>query len=321
MVDQPEMPKPAEAGRPLTAPAAAPAGQRRPPVRRHWLVTQFLALAMDGPGLVGLIVLAFFFLVAAVGVQLAPHDPTEIQYLADGSSARVQPPSAQFWFGTTTHGRDVFSQTLSGARVAVVVGFLSAVATVFIGTNIGLFAGYYGGWLDTVLMRLVDISYGIPFLPFAIILVSLLGPSVWNIILVITLLFWRTTARVIRAQVLSLKERPYVWSARAAGASHLYILYRHILPNVLPLVLLYTALSVGGSVLTEAGLSFLGFGDPNYPSWGTMLNQAFRAGAARTAWWWILPPGLSLSLFVVATYLVGRSYEVVVDPRLRRPVL
>ena len=113
-------------------------------------------------------------------------------------------------------------------------------------------------------------------------ILSLLGPSVWNIILVITLLFWRTTARVIRAQVLSLKERPFVWSARAAGAGDFYLLYRHILPNVLPLVLLYTALSVGSSVLTEAGLSFLGFGDPNYPSWGTMLNQAFRAGAAAT---------------------------------------
>jgi len=291
----------------------------RPPRRsRHWLVQQFQVLLTDGPGLAGLVILVLFFLIAGVGVYVAPYDPTEIQYLPDGAMARVQPPSALFWFGTTTHGRDVFSQTLSGARVAVLVGFLSAVATVFIGTNVGLLAGYFGNWLDDVLMRIVDISYGIPFLPFAIILVSLLGPSIWNVILVISLLFWRTTARVIRAQVLSLKQRPFVWSARAAGAGDLYILYRHILPNVLPIVLLYATLSIGSSVLTEAGLSFLGFGDPNYPSWGTMLNQAFRAGAARTMWWWIIPPGVSLSLFVVAAYLVGRAYEVVVDPRLRR---
>jgi peptide/nickel transport system permease protein len=321
MADQPELRNPAERGLAAQNKGSAVPPKMRPPLRRHWLISQFQLLVADGPGLVGLLLLGFFALIAVFGLELAPYDPIEIQYLADNTMARVDPPSARYWFGTTTHGRDVFSQTLSGARVAVVVGFLSALATVFIGTNIGLFAGYYGGWLDSVLMRLVDISYGIPFLPFAIILVSLLGPSIWNIILVITLLFWRTTARVIRAQVLSLKERPYIWSARAAGASRLYIMYRHILPNVLPLVLLYTALSVGGSVLTEAGLSFLGFGDPNYPSWGTMLNQAFRAGAARTAWWWILPPGISLSLFVVATYMVGRAYEVVVDPRLRKQVL
>jgi peptide/nickel transport system permease protein len=320
MAEQPELRSPGRAVGAL--PPQPPISAMRRPVRQHWLVNQLLALLLDGPGLLGLIILVIFFLVAAFGLELAPYDPVELQYLEDGTTlARVNPPSSDYWFGTTSHGRDVFSQTLSGARVAVVVGFLSAIATVFIGTNVGLIAGYYGGWVDSVLMRILDISYGIPFLPFAIILVSLLGSSIWNIILVITLLFWRTTARVIRAQVLSLKERPYVWSARAAGAGRLYILYRHILPNVLPLVLLYTALSVGGSVLTEAGLSFLGFGDPNYPSWGTMLNQAFRAGAARSAWWWILPPGISLSLFVVSTYLVGRAYEVLVDPRLRRQVL
>jgi peptide/nickel transport system permease protein len=307
----------AHAETPQTPPTAAQPAPVRASRPRHWLVSQFLSLVADGPGLAGLIALIFFFVLAGIGLAIAPYDPTEIQYLDDGTMARARPPSSQFWFGTTSHGRDVLSQTLSGARVAVLVGFLSAVATVFIGTNVGLLAGYFGKWLDDVLMRIVDITYGIPFLPFAIILVSLLGPSIWNVILVITLLFWRTTARVIRSQVLSLKQRPFIWSARAAGAGDFYIIYRHILPNVLPLVLLYTALSIGSSVLTEAGLSFLGFGDPNYPSWGAMLNQAFRAGAARTMWWWILPPGLSLSLFVVATYLVGRSYEVVVDPRLR----
>ncbi len=285
--------------------------------RRSWVVMQFRELLRDGPGTIGLVVLLFFFFAAAFGDSLVPYDPNDLQYLEDGSLARGEPPSSRYFFGTTTAGRDVFSQTLSGARVAVVVGFLSAIVTVFIGSNVALWAGYSGGRLDDFLMRLVDITYGIPFLPFAIVLVSLLGTSIWNIVLIISLLFWRSTARVIRAQVLSLKERPFIWSAKAAGAKRRYIIYHHILPNVLPLILLYTALAVGAGVLTEAGLSFLGFGDPRFPSWGTMLNDAFRAGAARRTWWWIIPPGLCISLFVTAAYMVGRAFESSTDPRLR----
>lgn len=285
--------------------------------RRSWLVMQFREILRDGPGTVGLIVLSFFFFIAIFGDALAPYDPNDLQYLDDGSLARGEPPSARYFLGTTTAGRDVFSQTLAGTRVAVVVGFLSAIVTVFIGSNVALWAGYKGGRLDDILMRLVDITYGIPFLPFAIVLVSLLGTSIWNVILIISLLFWRSTARVIRAQVLSLKERPFIWSAKAAGAKPRYIIYHHILPNVLPLILLYTALAVGTGVLTEAGLSFLGFGDPRFPSWGTMLNDAFRAGAARRTWWWIIPPGICISLFVTAAYMVGRAFESAADPRLR----
>ncbi|MBL8119563.1 MAG: ABC transporter permease [Anaerolineae bacterium] len=285
--------------------------------RRSWLVMQFREILRDGPGTIGLIILLVFFFIAAFGDSLTPYGPNDLQYLEDGSLARGEPPSARYWFGTTTAGRDVFSQTLSGARVAVVVGFLSAIVTVFIGSNVALWAGYSGGKLDEFLMGLVDITYGIPFLPFAIVLVSLLGTSIWNVILIISLLFWRSTARVIRAQVLSLKQRPFIWSARAAGAKPAYIIYRHILPNVLPLILLYTALAVSTGVLTEAGLSFLGFGDPRFPSWGTMLNDAFRAGAARRAWWWIVPPGACIALFVTASYMVGRAFEASTDPRLR----
>ncbi len=287
------------------------------PKRSSWFSTQFRELLHDGPGTIGLILLLLFFFMAAFGGVLSPYGPNELQYLPDGTLARGEPPSTRYWLGTTTLGRDVLSQTLSGARVAVIVGFLSAFFTVFIGSNVALWAGYSGGRMDNVLMRVVDITYGIPFLPFAIVLVSLLGTSIWNIILIISLLFWRSTARVIRSQVLSLKQRPFIWSARAAGASRGYIIYRHVLPNVLPLILLYTALAVGTGVLTEAGLSFLGFGDARYPSWGTMLNDAFRAGAARSAWWWIVPPGLCIALFVTSTYMVGRAFESSTDPRLR----
>jgi peptide/nickel transport system permease protein len=307
---------PAPTASPATA--AVPFAFSRPAWHQSYWTRQFLTFAADPLGLTGLLILIGFLGLAVVGPGLAPYDPIEIQYLPTGEIARTQPPSGTYWFGTTATGRDVFSQTVTGARVAVLVGFLSAVATVFIGSNVGLLAGYYGGRFDDVLMRIVDITYGVPFLPFAIILVSLLGPSVWNIILVISLLFWRTTARVVRSQVLSLRQRPFVWSARAAGASHLHIIYRHVMPNVLPLILLYAALEVGSSVLTEAGLSFLGFGDPTLPSWGTVLRDAFKGGAIRSAWWWLVPPGVSISLFVVATYMVGRSLEFIADPRLRR---
>jgi peptide/nickel transport system permease protein len=287
------------------------------PRQQNWLLRQLRGLVSDTPGRLGVAILLFFIFVALFGARLAPYDPIELQYRPDGTLARNHSPSLTYPLGTTAYGRDVFSQIIVGTRVAVIVGFLSAVVTVFIGSNVGLWSGYFGGRIDNILMRIVDIAYGIPFLPFAIILVSLLGPSIWNVILVISVLFWRTTARIIRAQVLSIKERPFIWSARAAGAGDFYIIYRHVLPNVLPLILLYTALGVGTSVLTEAGLSFLGFGDPRHPSWGAMLNEAFRAGAARTAWWWIVPPGLCISFFVIATFMVGRSYETMADPRLR----
>lgn len=271
----------------------------------------------DPLGVVGVVMLAGFVLLALFGEVIAPYSGEEEVYLPDGRLARLQPPSRAYPLGTTVYAKDVLSQTILGTRVAILVGVLSAVATVFVGFNVGLISGYYGGWVDDLFMRIVDITYGIPFIPFAIILVSLLRPSVWNIILTISLLFWRTTARIIRAQVLTLKERPFVTSARASGAGLLRIMYLHVAPNVLPLALLYVALGVGNGVLTEAGLAFLGFGDPRLVSWGGMLNVAFQTGSIRLAWWWVVPPGVGIALFVISTFLVGRAYEEIVNPRLR----
>lgn len=166
-------------------------------------------------------------------------------------------------------------------------------------------------------MRLVDIAYVIPFVPFIIILISLLEPSIWNIILAIILLFWRTPTRVIRSQVLSLKTRPFVKAARVAGASEWRILYTQIAPNILPLSFLYMTISVGWAVITEASVSFLGLGDPLVISWGSMLNSAFLSGAARHAWWWVVPPGMAIVLMVIATFLVGEAAEEYANPRLR----
>jgi peptide/nickel transport system permease protein len=199
----------------------------------------------------------------------------------------------------------------------LIVGITCASFIAIIGTNVGLIAGYCGGRVDAVLMRITGLAFGIPFIPFAVVLVALLGPSLWNMILTISLLMWRTTARVIRSQVLSLRERAFVKAAKIAGASDLRIIYVHIFPNVLPMTLLYVAFDIAWAVLAEASISFLGFGDPNQVSWGQMLYLAYVSGSIRQAWWWTIPPGLGLSLFVISVFLVGRQYEKLASPRLR----
>lgn len=265
----------------------------------------------------GLFILSFFIFVAIFAPYLAPHDPMETLFNPDGTMARMQPPSADFPFGTDRMGRDILSQVIIGSRVAVGVGVLCAVMVVFIGTNVGLIAGYFGGRIDDLLMRITDIAYGVPFLPFAVILVALLDPGIFNIILAIVLITWRGTARVIRAQVLTIKERAFIEAARVSGASNFRIIYRHIMPNVLPLSFVYGALSMGWAILTEASISFLGYGDPLLMSWGKIIFMCYVAQAIMVAWWWVLAPGLAIVLLVLSGFFIGRAYEEVVNPRLR----
>jgi peptide/nickel transport system permease protein len=265
----------------------------------------------------GLVILGFFTLIAVFGDFLTLHDPSAISRGPNGDVLRLAPPSLSHPFGTTHLGRDVFSQVILGARVSLIVGIAAAFVSTFIGTNAALLAGYYGGHLDDVLMRLVDIAYAIPFLPFVIVLVFIFGASIWNIILVISLLMWRSSARVIRSEVLTHKERPYVESAEASGASDLRIMYRHIFPNVLPLVGLYMAFGVAWGVIYEASIAFLGFGDPDLYSWGSILYEAYNSGAIRFAWWWVIPPGICIMLFVMAVFFIGRSIEKITNPDLR----
>jgi peptide/nickel transport system permease protein len=277
-----------------------------------------LAIILNYPsGAAGLVVVLVFIAIAALAPLIAPYGAFEVVYNADHSVVRLSPPSWQNWFGTTNQGMDVFSQLVWGSRVALIVGLLSAVGSVVLGTLIGLIAGYFGGWIDEALMRMTDVAFGIPFLPFAMVVISIARPSLGLVILLVVFFLWRTTARVIRAQVLTLKTRPFIWAARAAGAGDLQILFRHITPNVLPLSFLYMAIGVQTGVMLEAALSFLGFGDPNVLSWGIMLNAAFQAGAMRSAWWWVLPPGVALSLFVIAIFMITRAYEERLNPRLR----
>lgn len=262
-------------------------------------------------------VLFLFGVLAAFPEWLAPYDPMAYHRSPDGRLLALSSPGEGHLLGTTYYGQDVLSQLIAGARVPVIVGLVSAFFIVFIGTNLGLLSGYFGGRVDDLLMRLTDIAFSLPFIPFAIVLAALFRPSLLNVILSISLIMWRTAARVIRAQVLSLKERPFVWAVRAAGAGHFRILYRQILPNVLPLSFLYGAFGIAWSVLAEAGLSFLGFGDPLRISWGQMIHFAFMTATIREAWWWVVPPGVCIMLLVVSSFLIGRVFEEVIFPRLR----
>ncbi|WP_394196842.1 ABC transporter permease [Litoreibacter albidus] len=285
--------------------------------RFAWFLDPFAAVARDRFALFGLVVLGLFFFVAIFAPVIATHDPFETAMTESGRLNRLARPSTEHILGTTTFGHDVFSQFILGFRVALLVGLLGAFAVGVISTIFGIISGYFGGWIDDLLMRITDIALSIPTLPFAIVAVGLLGPSVNNIILVIVLLFWRNGARIIRSAVLTERERVYVKWATAAGASHLHVIVKHILPNVFRVVFLWITMSVAFAVLTEASLSFIGLGDPSTTSWGQMLNTAFASGNLRSAWWWVIPPSLALVTLISALYLVGRAFEEYNNPRLR----
>jgi peptide/nickel transport system permease protein len=215
-------------------------------------------------------------------------------------------------------GRDLLSQLLHGAQIAFAIGITAAFMSVFIGTTIGLVSGYFGRTIDTLLMRITDIVLVLPGLPFIIVFAAAIGKqSIWIIVILIAILGWPGVARVIRAQTLSLKERPFVEAARVSGASDFRIIFKHIAPNVLPLTFLYMTFGVSGAILTEAALSFIGLGDPSVVSWGMMLQWAFTTGHTFRAPYWLLPPGLAISLLSLSFYLIGRALDEVINPKLR----
>lgn len=223
-----------------------------------------------------------------------------------------------YWWGTDFFGGDILTEWIYGTQVAFVVGLLAALFSVGIGTLVGVISGYYGKVVDTLLMRTTDVFLVLPFLPIVLVLISITAPSIWIIIMVIAILGWPGIARVIRAQVLSLKERPFVDAARVSGASDLRLVFLHIAPNVLPFSFLYMSLSVGGAIITEAALSFLGFGDPTVTSWGGMLSNLLTFSGGLYAYWWLLPPGLGITFLSLGFYLIGRGFDEIINPRLRR---
>jgi len=269
-------------------------------------------LRSDRMGMAGLVIFTALLFIAIFAPVLAPYDPTATNY-----AAVFQAPSSQHLLGTDASGRDIFSRLLYGTRPAFYVGLSSAFVVAIIGTAVGVVSGYYGGLVDEVLMRTVDFLYGVPFLPFVIMLVTLWEPSIFTLLIALWLLLWRGTARVVRSHTLTLKEKPFIKSAKAAGASDFRILVKHITPNVLPLSFLYGSFAIGWAILTEANISFLGFGDPTLISWGQMLLEAkLRHALIRDAWWWIIAPGFMIMITIVSVFAIARGYEEELDPTL-----
>lgn len=285
---------------------------------------QWSTLTDDPLVVFGMVTISFFGLVAIFAPYIAPHEPVERLYTDSGLIAQWAEPhwlggEGGYILGTTAEGYPIFSQLVHGARPALIVGLVAAVFTAGFGSAVALIAGYYGGYVDDVLMRIVDVAYGLPLLPTVILMVAMLGPSYINVIIAVILLQWRSSARVIRSQVLSLRERPFVKSAKVAGASDWRIITRHIAPNILPLTFLYGAFAIAWAILTEAGVAFLGLGDPSQISWGTMLQSAHTYSAYTFgAWWWFVPPGVCIALVVVSGFLIGRGYEEITNPKLQQ---
>ena len=266
-------------------------------------------------GLIGLGMLAGIVLVALFAPALAPYDPNEAVRISIDNIYTA--PSQAHWLGTDDAGKDVLTNLIFGARVSLIVGFFASFIALVIGGTVGIISGFYGGRVEIVLMRLTDILLVIPDLPLMIILVALLGRNMWIIIVVIGILYWTSTARVVRAQTLSVKERKFVQRARAIGAGNLYIVRRHIFPLVFPLMVVNAVLVISSSILAESTLAFLGLGDPTRLSWGQMLQFAFTRGAMSAgAWWALIPPGLAVVWVVLGLTLLGNGLERVFNPRL-----
>ena len=263
----------------------------------------------------GLLVLVFFVLVAVCAPLLAPEEGLQVTQATGGV---LEPPSSEFWLGTDANGRSVLTLLIWGARISLFVGLMATLISMLIGTLIGLTSGYFGGWVGAVLFRLTEWFLVIPFLPLAIVLATVLGRSLVNIVIVIGVTSWPGTALLIRSQVLSIKERPYVERSRALGAGHRHLIGRHLLPNVVPIVFANTTLTVAVAILSETTLSFLGLGDPTRVSWGSMLDDAYSVGAITTgSWWYFVPPGVCVVLVVLSFTLVGQALEEVLNPKLR----
>ncbi len=259
----------------------------------------------------GLVVIFLFFL-SFLAPYITPYGPNDLDLFHV-----LMPPSSAHWFGTDDLGRDVMTRMIYGASISLEVGFVAAGIAVIIGTIVGLVAGYYSGWVDNILMRFVDIMLCFPTFFLILAVIAFLGQSIWYIMIIIGLTGWMGVARLVRAEVLSIREREYVMAVRALGARDCRIIFMHILPNALSPVLVSATLGVAGAILTESALSFLGIGvPPPTPSWGNILTSGKEY--IEFAWWLTLYPGLAITVTVLAYYLLGEGIRDALDPRLTR---
>jgi len=289
--------------------------ERKPTTTSASLSNFWRSFSKNRMAVIGLIMLVFVFALAVFASLLAPYDPKSSANVS--SSDIFNPPSTEHWLGTDDAGRDILSSFLYGTRVSLIVGFFAAFISVLVGGTIGIIAGFYGGRTENILMRFTDTMLVIPYLPLIIVIVALTKPSLLNIILVIGLFGWTTTARIVRSQTLAVKSRKFVLRARAIGAGNAHIIRQHILPLVMPLLVVNVILVVSTAILSESSLSFLGLGDPSVISWGQMISFAFDRGAMSAgAWWAFIFPGLGIVWVVLSLTLLGQGLEQVLNPRL-----
>jgi peptide/nickel transport system permease protein len=264
--------------------------------------------------MVGLGILVIFGLVALCAPLLASHESIEVTKATGGV---LDGPSTEFPLGTDSSGRSVLALLIWGSRVSLLVGLLAAALSVAIGTLVGITAGHFKGAYGTVLMRITDWFLVMPTLVLAIALATVMSRSLGTVVLAIGVTSWPTTARLVRAQTLAVESRPYIERATALGGGHWHIMSRHVLPNVMPLVLAQTTLMISSSILAEATLAFLGLGDPTVVSWGGLLQDAREAGAVSSGnWSYLVPPGIAIAVVALAFTLCGRAVEAVLNPRL-----
>ena len=276
--------------------------------------SRFWHLYTDSPfGMIGFFLVLLFISMAIFAPVLAPYNPNTLMV-----GGRSDNPSVSHPLGTDRLGRDIFSQMIFGAQISLLIGLSAAFISLVIGTLFGLISGYYGGWIDIILMRITDFFIQIPTLPLMLVAASLFGNSLENLILIIGLLGWTGTARIVRSETLSLKQRAFVEASKSVGAGNRHIILGHILPNVFPLIFANAILGVVNSIIAEAGISFLGFGVPGSWSWGQVLYEAGRENAILLgSWWHFIPPGLSIMLLALGFSLISFSLNEVLNPRLR----
>jgi peptide/nickel transport system permease protein len=266
-------------------------------------------------GMAGLFVLVLFIGVAVFAPVLASRDGLDVTKV---TAPALAPPSWEHPLGTDDLGRSVLTLVIWGSRISLLVGLLAALVSMVVGSALGIIAGYRGGVVDMALMRFTDWFLVIPWLALAIVLAAVLGQSLFIIIMVIGLTSWPWTARLVRSQTLSIRERPYIERARGLGTSGMKLVLKHVLPNVMPVILAQTILSIALAILSESTLSFIGLGDPLRPSWGAVLSNANEAGAPTLgAYWWIGAPGVCIVMVVLAFTMCGTALEEILNPRLR----
>ena len=287
--------------------------EEHPPVERMGRSGIVWQLLRDRPSaLAGGIILLLFIAIALLSGLIEPYPVTDQVGPVFGH------PNAHHWLGLDDSGYDMVSLLIEGTKVSLIVGFAATLVSMVLGGGIGIVAGYYGGGTDTFLMRVTDYFLVIPDIPLMMVLAALFGSSLFNIIFVIGIILWTGTARVVRSQVKSVRERVYVKRARSLGAGNLRLIARHILPQVAPLLVANTVLTVAVAIFDETALSFLGLGDPTKVTWGSIIAHAFeRSAISAGAWWALVPAGICVAVLTIGCYLLGQAIEDALNPRLK----